>query len=324
MFGRAPLVSVILASYNHAQFVERAAQTVLQQEVPLELIVIDDASTDGTPDIVARIQDPRIKLVRLEENCRYQTRNLGLEQARGKFIAFQNSYDEWSADKLPKQLQALEKSRQNVACFTDVALIDQKGEPAPKNYLSQAFDVKPRTSHSWLRRFFEKGNCLCITSALLRQSALKKVGNFKTSLFGLSDLDMWVRLAGVGEFAMVPEPLTKMRILPGRNLSQPTPQKVNQSTLEFADVLMQYTEEPLLKQLPEIFDENFGSSTLGRAALVKLAWTLTPAHRLFADRVAAALLDNPQTRAEVIKYFGTEFVREFIKHRQKLELHVTT
>jgi glycosyltransferase involved in cell wall biosynthesis len=74
-----PLVSVILPSFNHAAFVGEAAQTVLDQTFSdLELIVVDDGSSDGTADIVAAIRDPRLTLIRLSENRAVHSRNLAL------------------------------------------------------------------------------------------------------------------------------------------------------------------------------------------------------------------------------------------------------
>ena len=91
-----PLVSVILPSFNHAAFVGEAVQSVLDQTFrDLELIVVDDASSDETADVVASIHDPRLTLIRLSENRAVHARNLALSQARGQYVAFQNSDDIW-------------------------------------------------------------------------------------------------------------------------------------------------------------------------------------------------------------------------------------
>ena len=90
----SPLISIILPSYNHANFVADAVDSVLNQTVRnIELIVVDDGSSDGTPDIVEKIHDPRLQLIRLKHNRLRHPRNLGLDLAKGQYIAFQNSDD---------------------------------------------------------------------------------------------------------------------------------------------------------------------------------------------------------------------------------------
>ena len=79
MSSKNPSVSVVMAAYQHARFVERAVRSVLEQSIDdLELIAVDDGSTDGTPDIIAGIDDDRIKLVRLGENRLENPRNVAL------------------------------------------------------------------------------------------------------------------------------------------------------------------------------------------------------------------------------------------------------
>ena len=111
----SPLFSVILPSYNHADYVAAAVHSVLDQTVnDLELIVIDDGSTDGTPDIVENIKDSRIHLIKLTENRSKQPRNLALEIAQGKFVAFQNSDDVWHPQKLERQIDRLNKNPEHL------------------------------------------------------------------------------------------------------------------------------------------------------------------------------------------------------------------
>lgn len=109
MFTHRPLVSVILPSFNHAQFVTEAVNSVLNQTVKeLELIVVDDGSTDGTAEIVAAMRDPRLQCIVLKDNRRLNPRNVGLNLARGQYVAFQNSDDRWEPTMLEKQIALLE------------------------------------------------------------------------------------------------------------------------------------------------------------------------------------------------------------------------
>jgi Glycosyl transferase family 2 len=215
--SRRPLVSVILPSYNHAEFITAAVETVLNQKIQdMELIVVDDGSTDGTPDRVKKIKDSRIRLICMEQNRLHHPRNFALSMAEGRYIAFQNSDDLWLPGKLKAQIDIMEGRGKVVACFSGVELIDEKGEVAAPSWADGSFTTQNRTNVAWLRRFFAYGNCLCITSALVRHSALKKTGNFRGSLIQLSDLDLWVRLAAIGEFYIIEKKLSCMRIVPNK------------------------------------------------------------------------------------------------------------
>lgn len=187
-----PLVSVVIPSYQHVEYVQRAVESVLEQTVQnIEVIVVDDGSSDGTPDVVSRIHDPRLTLTRFAENRREHARNHGLGMATGHYVAFQNSDDEWRPDKLARQLEVLEDRPEVGASFTEIVIIDGTGRPAANTWAAGSFchGRTKRTSGEWLRQFFGR-NCLCISSAVVRRSILERVGNFRPSLITLSDLDM--------------------------------------------------------------------------------------------------------------------------------------
>src|SRR3990167_8453353 len=201
---QAKKVSVIIASYNHRDFVGEAVMSVLNQDVNnTEVIIVDDGSNDKTPDEIKKIKDPRLKLVRLKENRKEHPRNMGLSMARGKYIAFQNSDDVWAEGKLTKQLDYLQSHPEVTACFTDVQIIDEFGKPKRNLLANYQFLGKNKDSNSWLRYFFDLGNCLCISSVLIRKEKIDKLGGFTPNLFRAADLDLWVRLAVLGEFHVI-------------------------------------------------------------------------------------------------------------------------
>lgn len=220
--SRFPLISIVLPSYNHFDFVATAVESVLNQKIKdFELIIVDDGSTDGTPEQVEKIKDPRIQLIRLEQNRLHHPRNLALSLARGRYIAFQNSDDEWLPDKLHAQVDILDRQKEIAACFTDVELIDDNNKVLTSSWANGLFTTENRTNIAWLRHFFTRGNCLCISSAMVRSKAIKAVGNFRGSLIQLSDFDLWVRLAAIGDFHIINEKLTRMRIVGGRTADHP-------------------------------------------------------------------------------------------------------
>lgn len=319
-----PLVSVVIPSYQHAPYVQNAVESVLQQTITdIEVIVVDDGSTDGTPDIVAGIRDSRLQLVRLADNRRDHARNIGLSLASGRYIAFQNSDDEWLPDKLAKQLVVME-SRQDVGVvFTEVALINDVNHPTATWANGLFCDGKQkRNSSEWLQQLYY-ANCLCITSAMVRHNLLKQVGRFLPSLVQLSDIDMWIRLAAVSELDVVAEPLTRMRVIGHHNLSAPGPKTVARSVFEMADVLENYARPPLVDRLPSLFPKAFPAvppqdPVLILALFACYATSGSVSHRLFADRVLSRLINDEDSRKRISAAFGPLIMKFFLEHRASL------
>lgn len=312
-----------MASYNHASFVEEAVRSVLAQNVEnMEVIVVDDGSNDGTADKVESIKDRRIRLIRLTENRLIHPRNLALNIAKGRYIAFQNSDDVWLPGKLEAQLKKLEDNHSIAASFTAVELIDGKGNPT-SSWLDGRFVTERAAKKEWLRRFFDKGNCFCISSAVVRKSSLDKSGFFKPSLVQLSDLDLWVRLAAVGDFYIYKKRYTKMRVSK-KNLSFPSPETGRRSSLELTEVLKRYLEPPVVKLVPKVFQDALPRGTKPLPVLkAGLAYYClkrgSPAHRRFADFILAEIIDDSKARRQATKVFGSEMVKKFIENRGSLE-----
>lgn len=109
--NQAPLVSVVIPTYNRGSLIARAIASVRRQTYTrLEILVIDDGSSDRTASVVAGIPDPRIRYVRHERNKGLPAaRNTGVRAARGECVAFIDDDDEWREDKLERQVQALAK-----------------------------------------------------------------------------------------------------------------------------------------------------------------------------------------------------------------------
>lgn len=110
------MISVIIPAFNRAGLLPRALKSVLDQSFSdIEVIVVDDASTDDTQQVIAAMADDRIRCIRLDSNCGACTaRNIGVQHARGEWIAFQDSDDEWLPGKLEKQFAQLQASGADV------------------------------------------------------------------------------------------------------------------------------------------------------------------------------------------------------------------
>jgi glycosyltransferase involved in cell wall biosynthesis len=220
----SPTVTVVMATYNHADFVVQAIDSVLsQRNVNFEFLIADDGSYDQTREVVASIHDERIRFFPYQVNrgaC--DVTNELIQRASGEFIAVINSDDCWSnGDKLAYQLQVLRDDPALGACFGRARFVDKLGREIDKSSLSfgDVFDQQNRSQGAWLRRFFEFGNCLCHPTILIRKSCYDELGMYRNSLRQLPDLDMWIRLIKRYPIHVSERELIQFRVLPGQNAS---------------------------------------------------------------------------------------------------------
>lgn len=253
-----PIVSIITASYNHADFIGAAIESVQQQDYESwELLVADDSSTDHSLDILALYaDDPRIKVFPFKINREYHMRNFAAGHARGDYIAFLNSDDLFLPGKMRKQVELLESKPQFAAVFTHVKCIDESNKRLSSHHLEKLFAVTNQTRHQWLRQFFFSGNSLCISSAVVRRNCFEEIGKFNPLLTQISDLDLWIKLCFKWEIYVIPENLTGMRVFKGhKNLSTPSPTSNSQLLLECQQAYDHYLSANGLEQMTKIFPE---------------------------------------------------------------------
>lgn len=212
----APLVSVCMASYNHAPFIRAAVESVLAQTVTdWELVITDDGSRDGTIAALDGIGDDRVKVEAFPENrSACVALNHCVRRARGRFIAVLNSDDAWMPEKLARQLAVMEAEPATAAVFTTAAIIDERGAGLPADHpLAQTFNQPDRDRADWLRRLLLQGNCLCHPSVLVRADVYREVGLYDECMAQLPDLDMWIRICLRHDIRVIQEPLTLFRLL---------------------------------------------------------------------------------------------------------------
>jgi len=183
-----PKVSVIIPTYNRLPKLREAVDSVLAQDFEdMELIVVDDGSTDGTADEIKR-DGGRVKLLQHPVNKGVSAaRNKGILQAKGKYIAFLDSDDLWVKGKLKIQVTFLDDNPHYPLCYTDEIWI-RKGKR-----------VNPMLKHAkysgWI---FEKCLPLCIispSSVMIKRTLFSKVGLFDEALPVCEDYDFWLRIS---------------------------------------------------------------------------------------------------------------------------------
>jgi glycosyltransferase involved in cell wall biosynthesis len=190
-----PLVSVAISTWNRAHLVGRAIRSALAQTVEdIEVLVVDDGSTDATPDVLAGFDDSRVRRVRHERNHGIsRTRNTAIRLARGEWMAFLDDDNEWMPDYLERQL-AFAASRPGA----DVVYCRARVRDARSG---AATDREGGLYQGRVFRHLVDGWYPLMSGTLIRMSALSEVGGFDEGLRATEDYDLWMRLAPCTDFA---------------------------------------------------------------------------------------------------------------------------
>lgn len=214
--AEAPATSVVIPAYNAAWCVGKAVDSVLAQKgCGFEVVVVDDGSTDDTAAVLARYGDA-IRVVRQRNQGLSAARNAGIRAARGEFVAFLDADDWWLPGKLAPQL-ALLRARPEVGFCSCAARVED-----PDGRLLNLWPA-PRWRGPFLVHLF--GSAADVagsgSAVVARRALFDRVGGFDESLRSLEDIDMWMRLAAVTDYACLDEPLVVILKRPGsmsRNL----------------------------------------------------------------------------------------------------------
>ncbi len=203
-----PLISVVLPVYNGEKTIKETIKSVLNQTfLDFELIIINDGSTDSTLKIVSGLQDHRIKVFSYPNAGPNPTRNRGIYQACGEYIAFIDADDLWTPDKLESQFRALQENSQASIAYSWTDYIDESGQFLHQgSYMTVNGDVYAKLL---LIDFIASGS-----NPLIRRQALTEVGGFDESLTHGEDWDMWLRLAKHHHFVAVSFPQVLYRKSP--------------------------------------------------------------------------------------------------------------
>ncbi|CAB50071.1 glycosyltransferase family 2 protein [Pyrococcus abyssi] len=198
-----PIVSVIIPTYNRANLLRRAIASVLNQKFKdFELIVVDDASTDNTPEVVESIEDGRIRYIRLKKNSGGPiARNIGIKKAKGRFIALLDDDDEWLPHRLEVQVRKFENlGKEFGVVYGGFYYVSQDGRILGKRLPKHRGDIY---SH------LLKENFIGSPTLLIRRECFKKAGLFDPRLSSSQDWDMWLRIARYYKFDYVDEIIAK-------------------------------------------------------------------------------------------------------------------
>ncbi len=193
-------ISVIIPTYNRKHCLARAIDSVLTQtHLPLELIVVDDGSTDQTPAFIQECY-PKVKLLQQAHQGVSAARNLGISQAQGEWIALLDSDDAWCPKKLERQWQALSAEPDYLICHCD------------EIWIRHGKRVNPMNKHQKYGGFiFQKcleGCLISPSNVLIHQSIFQRVGLFNESLPACEDYDLWLKITAIFPVLYLEDPLS--------------------------------------------------------------------------------------------------------------------
>lgn len=199
-----PRVSVVIPTHNRAGSLSASIESVLSQtHGNLEVIVVDDCSTDNTSEVVARIGDSRVRYIRAPaRGGAGAARNLGVKHAQEEYIAFHDSDDVWFSEKLEKQMRLFAEDPELGVVYCAF----WRTERGIRECIPSS---KRRHVDGDVFEEMLKGNLVSTQTAVVRRRCFDSVGTFDTGLPPLEDWDLFIRLASFCRFGFVDEPLAE-------------------------------------------------------------------------------------------------------------------
>lgn len=200
-------VSVVIPTYNRGSKIAATLDSALAQTLaPLEIIIVDDGSTDGTPDWIEVHYGDRVCLIRQNNGGVARARNRGLDEARGEYIAFLDHDDLWLPQKLEKQRAAFDNSQVGVA-YCLWREVNEAGEDLGRASVLQAGEWERLPAGDVFAILMRRNIILSMTIPLIRTRLLREVGGFDPDLVPCDDWDVWIKLARQCEFVGIAETL---------------------------------------------------------------------------------------------------------------------
>lgn len=205
-----PLVSVITATYNRADYLGLCIESVLGQTYPnVEHLLVDDGSTDNTQAVVDRyLADPRLRFARQTNSGQATARNAGLRMARGEFICFLDSDNVWKRDKIERQLRLMGRHPEADVIYGNQEVIDEDGQ------------VLPMPEHKRMKRYSGRitdnlllDNFVSFNTAMIRRRCFDVITGFDQNVRAGDDYDLWLRFSAHFNFLHVPEVFGQYRVM---------------------------------------------------------------------------------------------------------------
>jgi len=219
-----PKVSVVIPTYNRADYICETIDSVLNQTYKdFELVVVNDGSTDDTKKKLEKYGS-KIKLIEQPNSERAVARNNGVKNSTGEYIAFLDSDDIWIEDKLEKQVKFLDENNDYILVYGQCHRIDDT---------SNKIKIAKRQLEGYSGEIFEKllmRNLVVSPTPVVRREYFEKTNGFQTRYIPYEDWEFWVRFSLLGKFYYIDEPLAYYRIHPGQSVQTAAAKKIDDVT----------------------------------------------------------------------------------------------
>lgn len=236
---KTPKVSAIITTYNRPDFLRKAIKSVLAQTYhDFELLILDNSSAIDTEKTVKEFNDARIRYIKHQPLGIAQARNLGVREAKGKFIAFLDDDDKWLLDKLESQLKIFEKAKDDIALVYGGCLwVDANGEPIKIHFpILRGFVIKDLL---WTKDAFTGS----ASNPMLLKSAIEELGGYNERIRAGEDWELYLRLTNKYKVDFTPEIIL--------TITEHSGVRLGMRLLDAADL-----EIYLLEEWKGIFNEN--------------------------------------------------------------------
>ena len=315
LFGKIkeePLVSVVIPVYNGENIINETLDSVLSQTYyNMEVIVIDDASVDGSRERILAYNDDRIRSVFLEKNRHVcYAGNEGFKLACGKYVAVIGHDDVWETDKVEKQITFLEEHPTYNLCFSWADIIDENGQNRNRENkeLYQRFCSGNYPTKKWIRKLLESNNFFCAPSVCIRREALQESGGYRYALVQLQDYDLWLRLLKTGEVYIFQEKLTRYRRFfeKGKNISEDNAATRIRDAHERQWIHYNNIKNMSAQEFLEIFSDDLKNpaATQEKEVLCEKAIWLWNGGNCFAEDMFAQLFEDEESRNILEEEYG--------------------
>tara|TARA_R110000850_G_scaffold264954_2_gene394288 strand:- start:5781 stop:6671 length:891 start_codon:yes stop_codon:yes gene_type:complete len=246
MLKDEPLVSIITPTYNRADFIAEAVQSVLDQTYPnFEHLIVDDGSTDNTREVLSPfLADPRFRYFDQENQGQSVARNLALEHARGEFVCFLDSDNVWLPIHLASQLAAFQETPDvDIVCGDGITIDEQGNELSRKN-------IKRHSGYIAFQML--KDNCVGMNTTLARRKCFDEMGGMSGKRRVADDYDLWLKFSSRYRFRYVPRYLAYYRVMDDQISSNKAARfETNESIIQ--DFRQNYPEALTEAQFDEAF-----------------------------------------------------------------------
>jgi glycosyltransferase involved in cell wall biosynthesis len=289
--GSAPLVTIIVPTYNRRELVQETIDSVLAQDHPrVELLVLDDGSTDGTAEVLeryAREHPKRFRWDRHENMGQARTLNRGFEMMRGDYVGYLSSDDVLAPSAVRKLAAALDEDPEAVVAYPAFTVIDEAGEVVTTITPPEYETAEALRLH----------NCIVNAGAIYRRSVIDRIGGWDPSFVYVADLDFFLRASALGPFRLVREPLASWRAHPGSANAAPGLRGAAEQT-RLLDKF--YSQPDLAPELLEVREEAYRNAYF--VAAHAMGGVNRPGERFFVHDTLARETSSraPELDAQVI------------------------